>query len=93
MNEKKSTVVASSRGEEYSGSPTPFLFFLGLLVLFLVLTILAFPNILSALFAIVALISLGFLPGCMAINKEWEEAIVLRLGKFQRLVGPGFFFK
>ncbi|MCK4498187.1 hypothetical protein KAU25_03215 [Candidatus Bathyarchaeota archaeon] len=29
----------------------------------------------------------------MAINKEWEEAIVLRLGKFQRLVGPGFFFK
>ena len=93
MNEKKSTVVASSNGEEYSGSPTPFVFFLGLLVLFLVLTILAFPNILSALFAIIALVSLGFLPGCMAINKEWEEAIVLRLGKFQRLVGPGFFFK
>ena len=93
MNEIKSTVVASSKGEEYSGSSTPFVFFLGLFVLFLVLTILAFPNILSALFAIIALVSLGFLPGCMAINKEWEEAIVLRLGKFQRLAGPGFFFK
>ena len=93
MNEIKSTVVASSKGEEYSGSSTPFVFFLGLFVLFLVLTILAFPNILSALFAIIALVSLGFLPGCMAINKEWEEAIVLRLGKFQRLAGLGFFFK
>jgi regulator of protease activity HflC (stomatin/prohibitin superfamily) len=29
----------------------------------------------------------------VAINKEWEEAIILRFGKFQRLVGPGFFFK
>jgi regulator of protease activity HflC (stomatin/prohibitin superfamily) len=57
------------------------------------LAVLAFPNVLSALFGIVAFISLAFLPGCVAINKEWEEAIVLRFGKFQRLVGPGFFFK
>lgn len=47
----------------------------------------------SIAFILVAVVSLGFLPGCMAINKEWEAAIVLRLGKFQRLVGPGFFFK
>ena len=33
------------------------------------------------------------MPATVAINKEWEEAIILRFGKFQRLVGPGFFFK
>lgn len=79
--------------EEYSGSPTPFGFFLALFVVFVALTVLFFPNILAALFAVIAVVSLGFLPSCVAINKEWEEAIVLRLGKFQRLVGPGFFFK
>lgn len=42
MNEIKSTVVASSRGEEYSSSSTPFVFFLGLFVLFLVLISLPF---------------------------------------------------
>jgi len=45
------------------------------------------------LFGIVAFVSLMFLPFTVAINKEWEEAIVLRFGKFQRLVGSGFFFK
>jgi regulator of protease activity HflC (stomatin/prohibitin superfamily) len=93
MSETEGSVVASSRGEQYSGSPTPFAFFLALFLVFLVLAVLAFPNVLSALFGIVAFISLAFLPGCVAINKEWEEAIVLRFGKFQRLVGPGFFFK
>ena len=78
---------------EYSGSPTPFAFFLVLFLVFLALTILVFPNVLSVLFGIVAFVSLAFLPGCVAINKEWEEAIILRFGKFQRLVGPGFFFK
>lgn len=87
------TSAASPRKTQYSGSPTPFMFFLILFVIFLVLTIVVFPNPLSALFAVVAFVSLGFLPGCVAINKEWEEAIVLRLGKFERLVGPGFFFK
>ncbi len=80
-------------GEKYSGSPTPFAFFLILFLLFLILTVLVFPSVLSALFAIIAFVSLGFLPVCVAINKEWEEAIILRFGKFQRLVGPGFFFK
>ena len=69
------------------------MFFLVLFLIFLVLTVLAFPNFLSILFGIVAFVSLSFLPGCVAINKEWEEAIVLRFGRFQRLVGPGLFFK
>ncbi len=83
-----------SKGEEYSGSPAPFAVFLVLFLLFLVLTILAipFPG-LAALFGIIAFVSVVFLPFTVAINKEWEEAIVLRFGKFQRLVGSGFFFK
>ncbi len=83
-----------SKGEEYSGSPAPFAVFLVLFLLFLVLTILAipFPG-LAALFGLIAFVSLVFLPFTVAINKEWEEAIVLRFGKFQRLVGSGFFFK
>ncbi|MDH5448987.1 MAG: SPFH domain-containing protein [Candidatus Bathyarchaeota archaeon] len=93
MSETEGSVVAPERSEQYSGSPTPFAFFLALCLVFLVLTVLAFPNVLSALFGIIAFVALGFLPGCVAINKEWEEAIVLRFGKFQRLVGPGFFFK
>jgi regulator of protease activity HflC (stomatin/prohibitin superfamily) len=87
--------------EEYSGSPAPFAFFLALFLVFLVLALLSFPYprrepeeyVLSALFGVVALVSVMFLPATVAINKEWEEAIVLRFGKFQRLVGPGFFFK
>jgi regulator of protease activity HflC (stomatin/prohibitin superfamily) len=87
--------------EEYSGSPAPFAFFLALFLVFLALAILSFPYpgmepqeyMLSALFGVVALVSVMFLPATVAINKEWEEAIVLRFGKFQRLVGPGFFFK
>lgn len=89
------------KGEEYSGSPAPFAFFLALFLVFLALAILTFPYggvepqeyMLSILFGIVAFVSVTFLPATVAINKEWEEAIILRLGKFQRLVGPGFFFK
>ena len=92
---------ATKKGGEYRGSPAPFAFFLVLFLMFLVLTIVAFPHpgaepheyVWSVLFVIVALVSLMFLPSTVAINKEWEEAIVLRFGKFQRFVGPGFFFK
>ena len=84
---------AVRKGEEYSGSPAPFASFLVSFLVFLVLAVLAFPYPLSALFGVVAVVSAVFLPGTVAINKEWEEAIVLRFGKFQRLVGPGFFFK
>jgi regulator of protease activity HflC (stomatin/prohibitin superfamily) len=81
------------KGEEYSGSPAPFATFLALFLIFLALTILAIPRPISALFGVIALASVVFLPATVAINKEWEEAIILRFGKFQRLVGPGFFFK
>lgn len=92
---------AMRKDEQYSGSPAPFAFFLVLFLVFLVLAILSFPYngmkpqeyMLSILFVIIAFVSLMFLPGAVAINKEWEEAIILRFGKFQRLVGPGFFFK
>jgi len=85
---------AVRKSDEYAGSPTPFAFFLMLFLAFLALTILALPYpALSALFGLVAFGSLAFLPFTVAINKEWEEAIILRFGKFQRLVGPGFFFK
>jgi len=92
---------AARKGEEYSGSPAPFAAFLVLFLAFLALTILTFPYqgmtpqeyMLPILFGIVAFTSVAFLPATVAINKEWEEAIILRFGKFQRLVGPGFFFK
>ncbi len=90
---KTKRIVADSEKAEYSGSPTPFVFFLMVFLIFLLLTILAFPTVWAALFAVIAFVGLGFLPACAAINKEWEEAIILRFGKFQRLVGPGFFFK
>jgi len=85
---------AVRKGAEYSGSPAPFAVFLVLFLVFLALAILAIPYPgLAALFGIVAFVSVVFLPFTVAINKEWEEAIVLRFGKFQRLVGSGFFFK
>ncbi len=90
-----------TKDKEYAGSPTPFVFFLVMFLFFLVLAIVSFPYLgiepqgyaLSILFVIIAFVSLMFLPATVAINKQWEEAIILRFGKFQRLVGPGFFFK
>ena len=80
--------------EEYSGSPAPFAFFFILFLIFLALAILSFRTpILSITFGIIAFASVLFLPATVSVNKEWEEAIILRFGKFQRLVGPGFFFK
>jgi regulator of protease activity HflC (stomatin/prohibitin superfamily) len=83
----------AGRGETYSGNPAPFVFFFALFLFFLVLTILVYPHVVAALFGAVAFVAVLFLPATVAINKEWEEAIILRFGKFQRLVGPGFFFK
>ncbi len=98
----RSVETATVRQEEgYSGSPAPFVFFLAVFVFFLALAFIFFPYLgmepqeytLSILFVVVAFVSLMFLPATVAINKEWEEAIILRFGRFQRLVGPGFFFK
>ena len=78
---------------EYSSSPIPFLSFLIIALIFLFLTALIFPDPLALLYGIIGVLFLLPLPTTVAINKEWEEAIILRFGKFQRLVGPGFFFK
>jgi len=79
--------------EEYSGSPFPLAFFLAILLIFVVLAVFIYPGPASIVFGAIAVLSAVLLPSTVAINKEWEEAIVLRFGKFQRLVGPGFFFK
>jgi len=83
----------SEKTTEYSRSPAPFAFFIILSLVFIVLALLNYPNPIALLYGLIAAVSLFPLPATVAINKEWEEAIILRLGKFQRLVGPGFFFK
>jgi regulator of protease activity HflC (stomatin/prohibitin superfamily) len=90
---EESKAKPGKKSQEYSGSPAPFAFFLFLAILFAAFAALLFPSPLAFLPAIVAIISGAVLPATLAINKEWEEAIILRFGKFQRLVGPGFFFK
>jgi regulator of protease activity HflC (stomatin/prohibitin superfamily) len=78
---------------EYSGSHLPFVFFLLVAVLAAIIAAILFPSPAAVLPLIIAVISAFLLPSTVAINKEWEEAIILRFGKFQRLVGPGLFFK
>ncbi len=82
-----------SKKQEYSRSPAPFVFFILLALVFLVLALINYPDLVAFVYALLAALSLFPLPATVAINKEWEEAIILRFGKFQRLVGPGFFFK
>lgn len=77
----------------YSRSPAPFISFLIVSLVFVVLALLTYPDPTAFVFGLFAVVSLFPLPTTLAINKEWEEAIILRFGKFQRLVGPGFFFK
>ncbi len=83
----------SEKTIEYSRSPAPFMFFIILSLVFIVLALLNYPNPIALLYGLLAVVSLFPLPATVAINKEWEEAIILRFGKFQRLVGPGLFFK
>ena len=42
-------------------------------------------------FLLASLIVAGLLAPCCQIAKEWERAVVLRLGKFRALRGPGYF--
>ena len=83
----------SKQTEEYSSSPLPFVTFILISLVFVVLAVINYPDPVAYVFGLLAAVSLFPLPATVAINKEWEEAIVLRFGKFQRLVGPGFFFK
>jgi len=83
----------SKQTTEYSRSPAPFVFFIIVSLVFIVLALINYPNPITILYGLLAAVSLFPLPATVAINQEWEEAIILRFGKFQRLVGPGFFFK
>ena len=83
----------SEKTTEYSRSPAPFAFFIIIALVFLVLALLNYPEPIAIFYGLLAAVSLFPLPATVAINNEWEEAIILRFGKFQRLVGPGFFFK
>ena len=85
--------LSSITKSEYSGSPLPLLSFLGLIIVFVALAAFIWPNPVFVVFVGLAIFAVILLPSTVAVNKEWEEAIVLRFGKFQRLVGPGFFFK
>ena len=88
---------------EYRGSPLPFLTFLILALVFIALAVLGIPLFgailgwlaffIPFLFGFFAVICFILLPATIAVNKQWQEAIVLRFGKFTRLVGPGIFFK
>jgi len=78
---------------EYSGSYLPFVFFLLIAALAAIIAATLFPSPAAVLPLIIAVISALILPSTVAINKEWEEAVILRFGRFQRVVGPGLFFK
>jgi len=42
---------------------------------------------------IAVILGLGVLFSSFGVNKQWEEAIILKLGKFNRKVGAGIYFK
>lgn len=78
---------------EYSGSPVPFATFMVLFILTVMVIISGyFPSLLGLLVMLAGLFFI-LIPASIAINKQWEEAIILRFGKYTRLVGPGIFFK
>ena len=100
MGESTNKEVDKTDAYEYSGSPVPFITLLALAVIALVLALygnaLGIPigtGIEQTFLLIVGVLSLVFLPGTVAINRQWQEAIILRFGKYTRLVGPGLFFK
>ena len=100
MGESTNKEVDTTDTYEYSGSPVPFITLLALAVIALVLALygnaLGIPigtGIEQTFLLIVGVLSLVFLPGTVAINRQWQEAIILRFGKYTRLVGPGLFFK
>jgi regulator of protease activity HflC (stomatin/prohibitin superfamily) len=46
----------------------------------------------STIIAVAALIIASFISSAVKIANPWDKAVVLRLGKFQSLRGPGLFF-
>ena len=89
---------------EYSGSPVPLVTFLALGIIFIFLAVfggtLLIPLfgffsifITPMLFGFLAILFFSLVPFTVAVNKQWQEAIILRFGRFRRLVGPGIFYK
>ena len=58
---------------EYSRSPVPFISFVIVSLLFVVLALLTYPDPTAFVFALLAAVSLFPLPATLAINKEWED--------------------
>jgi regulator of protease activity HflC (stomatin/prohibitin superfamily) len=89
---------------EYSGSPVPLVTFLALGIIFIFLAVFGgslltpffgFFGIFIGpiLFGFLGVLFFFFVPFTVAVNKQWQEAIILRFGRFIRLVGPGIFYK
>ena len=89
---------------EYSGSPAPLVTFLVLAIICIFLAVFGgsllipffgFFGIFIApmLFGFLAILFFSIVPFTVAVNKQWQEAIILRFGRFRRLVGPGIFYK
>ncbi|MFX0168401.1 MAG: SPFH domain-containing protein [Candidatus Hodarchaeota archaeon] len=108
MTEIRLSDKQQKRMYEYSGAATPLLAFLFLALLFIILGVIVwyfgpslFPwpwsTILTFLipipFWVFAFLFILFIPATIAINQQWQEAIILRFGKFKRLVGPGMFYR
>jgi regulator of protease activity HflC (stomatin/prohibitin superfamily) len=103
MTEEIFTDKEQKRMYEYRGSPLPLFTFLFLGIIFVILAFFSvslfwplfgwLTFIFPGVFGFLALVCFIFVPATIAINKQWQEAIVLRFGKFVRLVGPGMFFK
>ncbi|MFX1300951.1 MAG: SPFH domain-containing protein [Promethearchaeota archaeon] len=104
MSEKSLSDKQQKKMYQYSGSPAPLVTFLALGIIFIILAVfgaplltpfLGFFGIFMApiLFGFLALLFFFLVPLTVAVNKQWQEAIILRFGRFRRLVGPGIFYK
>ncbi|HXZ16614.1 MAG TPA: slipin family protein [Roseiarcus sp.] len=47
---------------------------------------------LSATIVVISFVVAGVLASAVKVANQWERAIVLRLGRFEKLAGPGLFF-
>jgi regulator of protease activity HflC (stomatin/prohibitin superfamily) len=47
---------------------------------------------LSATIAVISLVVAGVVASAIRVANQWERVVVLRLGRFQQLAGPGLFF-
>ena len=75
-----------------------FISFLVAIIPFLIFQYLAWLSLrggntsMSILFSLLGFVVGGIAGTSVRINSQWEQAIVLRLGKYHRTAGPGIFF-